>query len=127
MTHKYFLVQNAKTWTDAQTYCQATYTDLAVVKTNDDMVRLQNEAQSQAFSSSAWIGMYNDVNAWHWSLGYEPVGSMRKWDVGEPNNNGGRQNCVVITPWGWWDWGCTNIHPFVCFDGKLYIYFTFLL
>ncbi|KAF5885324.1 putative C-type lectin domain family 20 member A isoform X1, partial [Clarias magur] len=31
-SYKYYLIQREKTWSDAQAYCQATYTDLALVK-----------------------------------------------------------------------------------------------
>ncbi|XP_017332277.2 putative C-type lectin domain family 20 member A [Ictalurus punctatus] len=117
VTRKYFLVQQGRKWTDAQTYCQATYTDLAIIKSNDDVIQLQNEVQSQKFSSSAWIGMYSNISSWHWSLGYEPVTNiLGNWDVGEPNNNGGKQNCGAATPWGWWDLKCTELRPFLCFD-----------
>lgn len=82
------------------------------------MAELQFQAQSQSFSSSAWIGMYSNMSSWHWSLGYEPVGSMRKWEDGEPNNRGGCQNCVAMTARGWRDLDCTELRYFVCFDGK---------
>ncbi|KAF4085427.1 hypothetical protein AMELA_G00118750, partial [Ameiurus melas] len=71
VSHKYYLINQGKTWSDAQAYCRATYTDLAIIKSNDDMVQLQNEAQIQQFSSSAWIGLYNDINSWRWSFGNE--------------------------------------------------------
>lgn len=62
--------------------------------------------------------MYSDMNSWRWSFGYEPLGNMRKWDLGEPNNRWGDQNCAAMTPWGWWDLECDEMLPFVCFDGK---------
>ncbi|XP_034165435.2 C-type mannose receptor 2-like [Pangasianodon hypophthalmus] len=116
VSRKYYLIQQEKTWSDAQAYCRATHTDLAIIKTNDDMVQLQNEAQRQQFSSSAWIGLYNDVNSWHWSFGNEPLGSVTYWESGEPNNWGGHEECVMITRSGWYDSRCTETHPFVCFD-----------
>ncbi|XP_053084302.1 C-type lectin domain family 10 member A-like [Pangasianodon hypophthalmus] len=116
--HIYYLIQQGKTWSDAQAYCRATHTDLAIVKSNEDMVRLQNEAQRQQFSSSAWVGLYNDINSWRWSLGNEPLGSMRLWIAGQPNNVDGHQECAAIGPWGWNDITCTDALPFVCFDGK---------
>ncbi|KAI5611829.1 secretory phospholipase A2 receptor-like isoform X1, partial [Silurus asotus] len=116
VTHKYYLIRDARNWTDARSYCQSTHTDLAVIKSNEDMIQLQNEANSQQFSSSAWIGMYNDINKWHWSYGYEPVGSLKAWQPGEPNNRWGHQNCGAISPLGWWDLTCHEILPYICFD-----------
>ncbi|KAK2832636.1 hypothetical protein Q7C36_016098 [Tachysurus vachellii] len=91
------------------------------------MVRLQNEAQRQQFSSSAWIGLYNPVNSWRWSLGNEPVGSMR-WKPGEPNNYGGHEECGMMGFDGWEDVACNIAHPSVCCDvsttGNQYIYIS---
>ncbi|XP_017332278.1 P-selectin [Ictalurus punctatus] len=113
----YFLVQQGRNWTDAQIYCQATYTDLAIIKSNDDVIQLQNETQSQNFNSSAWIGMYSNRYSWHWSLGYEPVTNiLGNWKVAQPDNNGGNQNCGATSPSGWLDLPCTHMRPFVCFD-----------
>ncbi|KAF4085428.1 hypothetical protein AMELA_G00118770 [Ameiurus melas] len=80
------------------------------------MVQLQNEAQIQQFSSSAWIGLYNDINSWRWSFGNEPLGSMTKWNQGEPNNAGGHEQCVVTCSSAWCDTSCTRKFPLLCFD-----------
>ncbi|KAK3529398.1 hypothetical protein QTP70_031145, partial [Hemibagrus guttatus] len=114
--HKYYLIQQGKTWSDAQAYCRATHTDLAIVESNEDMVRLQNEAQTQQFISSAWLGLWNDINSWRWSLGNEPLGSETFWNSIEPNNSGGNQACVTTDKWQWNDKKCTDKYPFVCFD-----------
>lgn len=125
---RYYLIQQKKKWSDAQAYCQGTYTDLAIIENNDQMVRFQQESQYKQFSSSAWIGLYNDINSWRWSFRNEPLGSMRKWMNGEPNNSGGRQACVALTPWGWTDKDCTSKYAFVCIDGEgQYIVYSFTL
>ncbi|KAF4085429.1 hypothetical protein AMELA_G00118780, partial [Ameiurus melas] len=118
VSHKYYLINQGKTWSDAQAFCRATYTDLAIIKSNDDMVQLQNEAQIQQFSSSAWIGLYNDINSWRWSFGNEPLGSMKKWNQGEPNNAGGHEECVITSFLGWADISCTWLYPLLCFDDR---------
>ncbi|XP_060722922.1 putative C-type lectin domain family 20 member A isoform X2 [Tachysurus vachellii] len=123
---QYYLIQQGKTWSDAQAYCRATYTDLAIIDSNDNMVRLQNGAQRQQFSSSAWIGLYNPINSWH--RNYERVGTMR-WKLGAPDNSGGHQECGAIKPVGWVDVVCTRSNPSVCFDdsytgNQRYIYIS---
>ncbi|KAF5894176.1 putative C-type lectin domain family 20 member A isoform X1, partial [Clarias magur] len=125
----YYLIQQGKTWSDAQAYCQANHTDLAIIEGDDNLIKVQNEAQRQHFSSSAWIGLYNDVNSWRWSYGNEPLGSMRPWCSGEPNNGNGNQSCIAIAPSGWWDKECTATYPFVCFndtgsDTEIYFYIS---
>ncbi|XP_047657896.1 putative C-type lectin domain family 20 member A [Tachysurus fulvidraco] len=125
---QYYLIQQGKNWSDAQAYCRATHTDLAIIDSNDNMVRLQNEAQRHQFSFSAWIGLYNDINSWRWSMGNFTVGSTR-WHSGEPDNNGGHQECGAITPVGLSDISCTALFPSVCFDvsktgNQRYIYIS---
>ncbi|KAI5622887.1 secretory phospholipase A2 receptor-like isoform X1 [Silurus asotus] len=116
VTRKYYLIQDERNWTDARSYCQSTHTDLAVIKSHEDMIQLQNEADSQQFSSYAWIGMYMNMYGFHWTYGDEPLGSLMFWEDGGPNNRWGDQNCVVITPWGWNDLECYEYRPYICFD-----------
>ncbi|XP_027004180.2 putative C-type lectin domain family 20 member A isoform X1 [Tachysurus fulvidraco] len=125
---QYYLIQQGKTWSDAQAYCRATHTDLAIIDSNDNMVRLQNEAQRHQFSSSAWIGLYNPTNSWRWSMGNLSVGALL-WKTGEPNNGDGYEECGMTSPWGWADVICTKLIPTVCFDvsktgNQRYIYIS---
>ncbi|KAK3545686.1 hypothetical protein QTP70_010891 [Hemibagrus guttatus] len=94
---KYYLIQQGTTWSNAQVYCRATHTDLAIIQSNEDMIQLQNEAQRQQFSSSAWIGLYIDPSSWRWSMGNEPAGTIQ-WSPGEPDNWAGHEECGAITP-----------------------------
>lgn len=112
------MIHQGRNWSDAQAYCQATYTDLAIIENQDYMNRFVSDSQKQQLNSSAWIGLYNDINSWRWSFGNEPLGSMTKWMRGEPNNNGGCQECVAIHPKGWTDRFCKSTFSFVCFDGE---------
>ncbi|KAI5103599.1 secretory phospholipase A2 receptor-like isoform X1, partial [Silurus meridionalis] len=103
-----------KTWTDAQAYCKDNHTDLAIIDSNDKMIQLQNEAQRQQFRSSAWIGLYNDVNSWRWTIGNEPLGTLNKWGLGEPNNYNGNQECGAIHYVGLLDRACKETLYFIC-------------
>ncbi|XP_058235871.1 C-type mannose receptor 2-like isoform X2 [Hemibagrus wyckioides] len=115
---KYYLIQQGKTWSNAKAYCRATHKDLAIITSNEELVRLQNEAQRYRFSANAWIGLYNNYNNWIWSIGSEPLGSLRLWSLGEPNNYGGSEACGSITPTGWNDMPCGFALPSVCFDAS---------
>ncbi|XP_026990709.1 macrophage mannose receptor 1 [Tachysurus fulvidraco] len=120
--YQYILVQQGKTWSDARTYCQANYIDLAIADVSDDMVKLQSQAQKQQFTSSAWIGLYNDVNSWRWSLGNVSLGNVTDWCIGEPTN--AMEGCGGINTKGWFDYFCTGSLPFVCFDAVSSSYFV---
>ncbi|KAI5626516.1 secretory phospholipase A2 receptor-like isoform X1, partial [Silurus asotus] len=117
------------TWSDAQAYCKASYTDLAIIQNDDDVVQIQNEIQGKQFKSSAWIGLYNDINSWRWSLGNVPLGSFNDWLFIQPKNEYGNDECAVIWGMGWIDWTCSELISFVCFDetktgDQRYIYVT---
>ncbi|XP_017338114.1 putative C-type lectin domain family 20 member A [Ictalurus punctatus] len=117
---KYYLIQQGETWDNALAYCRANHDDLAVIESDDNMIDLQSEAQMQQFTSSAWIGMYNDINSWRWSLGYEPVGSITMWALHweQPDNGMGDEVCGGIDEWGWLDASCGLLLPSVCFDDR---------
>ncbi|KAK3559076.1 hypothetical protein QTP86_002991 [Hemibagrus guttatus] len=85
---RYYLIQQAMTWQSAQVYCRANHDDLAVINSDDDLIRFQSEVQKQQFSSKAWVGMYNDVNSWRWSLGNEPIGTTLWAAIWKQPNNG---------------------------------------
>ncbi|XP_058236152.1 putative C-type lectin domain family 20 member A [Hemibagrus wyckioides] len=114
----YYLIQERKTWDNAKAYCRATYTDLAIIKSNEEMANLQNVAQTQQFSSNAWIGMYTNINKWQWSMGNEPLGSFTSWITGEPENMMGNERCVFTQQCLWHDAPCAWRVPFVCFDDR---------
>ncbi|XP_016403792.1 macrophage mannose receptor 1-like [Sinocyclocheilus rhinocerous] len=66
-SHQYHFVNESKTWTEAQRYCRQNYTDLATIDNMEEMNRLINTV-NESYNDSAWIGLYDDVNSWRWSL-----------------------------------------------------------
>ncbi|KAF7704932.1 hypothetical protein HF521_020218 [Silurus meridionalis] len=120
---KYYLIQQPKTWNDSQVYCRANHEDLAVIESVENVIRFQSDMKKQNFTSSAWIGLYSDVNNWRWSLGNEPVGSSKLWAAvwGQPNNAERNEFCVIIDNYGWLDATCALLLRFVCFDGLIHL------
>ncbi|XP_053086714.1 putative C-type lectin domain family 20 member A [Pangasianodon hypophthalmus] len=80
------------------------------------MIKLQNEAQKHQFTSNAWIGLFNDVTSWRWSLGNQPLGPFTAWCSSEPNYR--MEDCTAFNQWCWFDVACSVSLPFVCFDAK---------
>ncbi|KAK2852202.1 hypothetical protein Q7C36_007403 [Tachysurus vachellii] len=117
-SRKYYLIQQSKTWNDAKAFCRATYTDLAIIKTNEEMAQLQNVSQTQQFGSNAWIGLYTNINKWQWTLDNEPLGSFTPWSNGDPNDWVGNERCVGMVWMVWIDAPCEFQIPFVCFDDR---------
>ncbi|KAL2079592.1 hypothetical protein ACEWY4_025336 [Coilia grayii] len=119
---QYHFVNEAKTWTEAQSYCRTHYTDLATLYNTDDVNAL---TQLGSQSGSAWIGLYDDSqNSWRWSITdssfYGPGETeFRNWNTGEPNNAGGKELCGEIISNGYWyDISCTAGRPFVCYGAN---------
>uniref|UniRef100_A0A3Q3FJY0 C-type lectin domain-containing protein n=1 Tax=Labrus bergylta TaxID=56723 RepID=A0A3Q3FJY0_9LABR len=53
---EYHLIEEAKTWDEAQRYCKEKYTDLATVSDMTDMKRIPEIVNTQ----EAWIGLQNN-------------------------------------------------------------------
>lgn len=124
VSEQYHFVSEAKSWREAQSHCRTYYTDLATLHSTDDVNTL---TQLGTQNGSAWIGLYDDLNSWKWSIAndsfYGPDETLyRNWATGEPNNYGGNEMCVHMYGQGTWnDITCSNTYPFVCFG--MYIFF----
>ena len=72
----------------------------------------------------AWIGLYDDVDNWRWSLSntsfYKPGETeFRRWIFGRPDNYNGEENCTAMRWYGdWEDVRCGLNIVTVCFDVK---------
>uniref|UniRef100_A0A4W6DXC8 C-type lectin domain-containing protein n=1 Tax=Lates calcarifer TaxID=8187 RepID=A0A4W6DXC8_LATCA len=104
--HQYHLVYELKTMTEAQSYCREKYTDLATIDNMEDMNLLTSMVDLSrmiypTYSYLAWIGLYDDVNSWRWSLSdrsfyTQEEAEFRNWASGEPNNKDNRQYSAVL-------------------------------
>ncbi|XP_076145655.1 ZP domain-containing protein-like [Alosa pseudoharengus] len=61
-------VTESMNWWDAQRFCRGNYTDLATVTNMEEMNQIISIAQQNSYSEKAWMGLYNDVNSWRWSM-----------------------------------------------------------
>ncbi|RXN11533.1 macrophage mannose receptor 1-like isoform X1 [Labeo rohita] len=119
-SRQYHFLSKNKTWTEAQRYCRQNYTDLATIDNMEEMNRLINTVNG-SYNGSAWIGLYDDVNSWRWSLEdndfyQEGERDFRNW-YHAPDNRGGNEMCVVMNGDGKWsDLPCDNYFTFVCYD-----------
>ncbi|XP_053504619.1 C-type mannose receptor 2-like isoform X2 [Ictalurus furcatus] len=121
-SHQYHFINENMTWTEAQKYCRENYTDLATIDNMEEMNTLLNTVNG-SYSGLAWIGLYDDLDSWRWSLDddafyQEGERDFRGWDQ-QPDNNNARELCVYIRSDGtWFDGNCDTYLPFVCYDGK---------
>ncbi|XP_036420694.1 macrophage mannose receptor 1-like isoform X2 [Colossoma macropomum] len=121
--HRYHFVNESKTWTEAQSYCRQTYTDLATINNMEEMKKLNDTVQDK--SVRVWIGL--EKVTWQWSLQdatvYRERQSYSNWTAGEPNSNAKKEMCVQLNGDGSWnDDDCSRLFPFVCFEGEISSY-----
>ncbi|XP_044198489.1 snaclec echicetin subunit beta-like [Thunnus albacares] len=84
--HQYHFVAELMNWTEAQTYCRETYTDLVTIENTEDMNQLINTVPSAGNNSQVWIGLYRVID-WKWSDGYRGSGAeYRNWASDQPNS-----------------------------------------
>uniref|UniRef100_A0A4W6CI18 C-type lectin domain-containing protein n=1 Tax=Lates calcarifer TaxID=8187 RepID=A0A4W6CI18_LATCA len=110
-------------WVEAQGYCRAEYGDLATISSENTNSRIHN--MTKDLDAAFWIGLYDDVNSWNWSLVgeqfYDGVRTdFRQWQAGQPDNAGSVEHCASMTEDGLWrDYSCTLVkRPLICFRDK---------
>ncbi|XP_027004144.2 C-type mannose receptor 2-like [Tachysurus fulvidraco] len=108
-------------WPVAQKYCRVTYNDLATVISDFDWLRVKKLTADKNLAKNAWVGLYNDVNSWRWSLNDLPLKNVTytNWYPGEPDNLGGNEACVMIGSSNTWcDAPCIHPKPFICYNAN---------
>ena len=111
---QYYYVAERKTWAEAQSYCRATYIDLAAAGCMEEMNRL-TATVDPSYTGAVWIGL---KRGWAMSTG-ENISSYKSWGSGQPNEGSALAACGLGTPGGWHDYYCNETFYFVCFDGNL--------
>ncbi|KAA8578956.1 hypothetical protein FQN60_006048 [Etheostoma spectabile] len=106
-----------KTWLNGETFCQTTGGNLASIHSEEEQVFLKDYIKREYGSyPRTWIGGFDAVkeDTWMWTDGSKF--NFKSWNRGEPNNNAGGENCLVMNWYEgqWNDWACTNQTSFAC-------------
>ncbi|KAI9515680.1 hypothetical protein NQZ68_023332 [Dissostichus eleginoides] len=113
---------------EAQRYCREKHTDLATVDSMEVVELLNNKLDPNKLSEHGniyrvWIGLYDDVDSWKWSMSdtsfFKPRETeFRQWASGEPNNKYSVEHCTHIRSNDglWNDRGCAVRMNAVCLD-----------
>lgn len=117
---EYHYIETLKTWAEAQNYCREAFTDLATVTSQDDNDKLLSILQVRG--QVAWIGLYDDLTRWKWTMGNKDFDSdtnYSNWNTNEPNQLAVFRTCIQMSQGGFWnDNRCSRNHPAVCYNGK---------
>uniref|UniRef100_A0A803K1G6 Asialoglycoprotein receptor 1 n=1 Tax=Xenopus tropicalis TaxID=8364 RepID=A0A803K1G6_XENTR len=107
----YYIVTTKKNWMEARAICKSMNSDLVVINSE----REQNFLESLTDESEFWIGLKRDKDRWRWVDGTLHNPSEGFWMKGEPNNSGGKEDCVHM--WRdkkWNDKVCTFLQKAFC-------------
>uniref|UniRef100_A0A8C1J101 C-type lectin domain-containing protein n=1 Tax=Cyprinus carpio TaxID=7962 RepID=A0A8C1J101_CYPCA len=111
----YILVQSAKNWTDAQSYCRQHYTDLPTIHNSEESNQINLILLSGYY---IWIGLFLD--SWEWSDKWSLF--FRHWAAGQPSQSSGSGDCVGMSTTDsgkWAQYSCDLQQPFICYGDKL--------
>ncbi|KAB5523258.1 hypothetical protein PHYPO_G00150430 [Pangasianodon hypophthalmus] len=113
-TNRYKLINETKTWYDAQTYCREKYIDLVSVRNQTENEEIWRVSQNST-NEDVWIGLFN--NSWKWSD--QSNSSFRYWSSNKPS---GHLNCTAVSvseQHYWSNVNCKEKLPFICHENKL--------
>ncbi|XP_073725994.1 C-type mannose receptor 2-like [Misgurnus anguillicaudatus] len=115
---KRFIINDSSvSWRAAQNFCRQNHTDLISVRNQTENQQIQKIMNDKNISE-VWIGLFSD--SWEWSDKSES--GFRYWMSGEPNNQGGSEDCtevIVTDPGHWIDVVCSYSRTFVCHEDNL--------
>uniref|UniRef100_A0A3B4ZJS8 C-type lectin domain-containing protein n=1 Tax=Stegastes partitus TaxID=144197 RepID=A0A3B4ZJS8_9TELE len=120
---EYHLINTAKSWNDAQSYCRANYTDLATIGNSKDMKTVVSKTAASGVTREIWIGLTETrASSWLWSVGETETSSgvveNTNWAPGEPSST--TSNCGGMQSNGrWFSSSCSTTLPFVCQSGRI--------
>ncbi|XP_056618357.1 macrophage mannose receptor 1 [Triplophysa dalaica] len=107
-TEKYILIEENKSWREAQEYCRTFHTDLACPKVSSENQDIKNTAKKEV-----WIGLFKD--SWSWSN--QSNTSFRFWNSSQSNSVSKGLDCasVMVNQSGRWNEVSCNVSlPFIC-------------
>uniref|UniRef100_A0A668APQ5 C-type lectin domain-containing protein n=1 Tax=Myripristis murdjan TaxID=586833 RepID=A0A668APQ5_9TELE len=104
----FHVVKETKNWTEAQRYCRENYTDLAIVRNEDENTNISSLVRPA--NTFVWIGLFRVF--WKWSDG--STMSFTNWQQ-KPDGRQ-KETCVVTSSNGkWLVRPCSERKSFVCY------------
>ncbi|XP_051986580.1 C-type mannose receptor 2-like isoform X1 [Xyrauchen texanus] len=112
----YYIINELKTWPDAQNYCRTYFYDLATFDSQAEQDQVVQTIVSQGYTGSVWTGIYDDRYSWRWS-NVQKNFTYTNWGNQQPDNYQGREPCTYMYSSGaWQDEPCTLYLYFLCYN-----------
>ena len=118
-SERFIFIEQMMNWSQAQSYCRETHTDLVSGRQQTTDQQLKNLSQIQKLNdgqenNQLFIGLFKDI--WGWSDGSSS--SFRNWKF--LNDKVKKINeCATTTKDGTWKAdNCTEPRSFFCYDGE---------
>jgi cysteine-rich repeat protein len=108
----YFVCHEQLDWVEATRACQLHGGHLVII---DDVV--ENSVVAGLLSKRFWIGLSDAASEGVWSWLDGSGLSYAEWELGEPNDYDGREDCVEANygvSGSWNDLDCNEQRPFIC-------------
>ncbi|XP_014870540.1 secretory phospholipase A2 receptor-like [Poecilia latipinna] len=115
---KFHLIQENKTWTEAQSYCREKHTDLISGTKQIEDEEVKNEISHVGSYTYILTGLFRDT--WRWSDGSSF--SFRHWNKGFDYQARYDGQCAMIKfddGGRWKNENCDQRKPFICYDDEL--------
>ncbi|XP_013880211.1 galactose-specific lectin nattectin [Austrofundulus limnaeus] len=93
----YRFVATERDWYDSEHFCNSMGASLESLETQGESTFVKELVyRSAGYNKPAWVGGSDAVKEgfWFWSNG-TPF-TFKDWGPGEPDNNGGNENCMMI-------------------------------
>ncbi|XP_070209791.1 uncharacterized protein [Littorina saxatilis] len=111
-----FTVDPPLGWEDARMDCQGRGGELTSVSDMGEKRKLLKKMKALDKNRTWWVGLKRDNGTWNtWIDGGPFSYRVTRWKRGEPNNEGGKENCAEISSRGELnDKDCNSLRAFIC-------------
>ena len=116
----FYVCATKRTWTSAATACMSSAIGCIATIHGQAEQDCITAAAAPVFPDFVWFGWVQTSGSvepgggWHWQCGTSTYVAPN-WGNGEPNNQGGNEDCGGLTTGGgWFDGNCTSQARYVC-------------
>ncbi|XP_062372106.1 macrophage mannose receptor 1-like [Sardina pilchardus] len=116
-SERYVLINEKKSWREAQVYCRENHTDLVSVRHEEENKQIKEKRKGW----NVWIGLFRD----DWTWADQRPSSFRHWRS-DALNNQRKDKCAVAwlteeNKGKWKESKCDDQHPFFCRLDQLHL------